>query len=362
MKNLFFIAAFVAAGIACSLKAGATELKDMKYVDARSLHIIGMPYETPLADYARLPEQLREELRGSLVSLGVNSAGVAVRFSSDSPVISAKWRVRNHFSMNHMPDTGIRGLDLYVLDGNKWRYVGTAKPGAKESISAFVRNGDNELKEYVAYLPLYDGVESLEIGVEPGSLIEKPRNNSLTSNQDKKPVIFYGTSITQGGCASRPGMAYPAILGRMMNRETINLGFSGNARMDKAMAKAINMVDFHTLVLDCLPNMSAQMVRDSAEYFLRSILKINSEKRIIMVENPVFPNLFLDKNSSAEIVEENSEWRALYDKLRREGFKNIKYVKGEGLIGDDSEATVDAVHLTDLGFLRFSESLIKYLK
>ena len=362
MKKEFLTAAFTAAMLMISLSVRGTELKDLKFVDAKSLHITGMPFDSPLGDFSRLPEQLRGELRSSLVSLGLNSAGIAVRFCSDSPVIAARWRVRNNFSMNHMPDTGIRGLDIYVLDGKVWRYVGTAKPGGKENLSAFIRSSDNTMREYIAYLPLYDGVESLEFGVEPGSSIDKPRNPALTSMGDKKPVIFYGTSITQGGCASRPGMAYPAILGRMLNRESINLGFSGNARMDMALAKAVNMVDFHTLVLDCLPNMNAQMVRDSAEVFIRTVLKQNPGKRIIMVENPEFPNLLLDKKASAEIVEENGEWRALFEKLRREGFRNIRYVKGEGLIGDDSEATVDGVHLTDLGFLRFSESLVKYLR
>ena len=342
--------------------SNATELKDLKYTDARSLQITGMAYDTPLAEYSRLPEQLRGEFRESLLSLGVNSAGIAVRFRSDSPVIAASWRVRNNFSMNHMPDTGIRGLDLYTLDGDKWKYIGTAKPVAKESMSAFIRNGDSVMREYIAYLPLYDGVESLEIGVEPDAFLGKPINPALIFSTERKPVIFYGTSITQGGCASRPGMAYPAILGRMLNRETINLGFSGNARMDKAIAKAINMVDFHTLVLDCLPNMNAQMVRDSAEYFIRTILSANPGKNFIMVENPRFPHLFIDSKNAAEIKEENEVWRSLYEKFRKEGYRNIKFVRGEGLIGDDNEATVDGVHLTDLGFQRFSESLVKFLR
>lgn len=354
--------AVVVLALAKPVASGATELKDLEYRDARSLQITGMAYDTPIAEYSRLPEQLRGEFREQLLSLGVNSAGIAVRFSSDSPVIAARWRVRNNFSMNHMPDTGIRGLDLYVLDGKKWKYIGTAKPGAKESVSAFIKNGDRVMREYIAYLPLYDGVESLEIGVEPGARLGKPLNPALTSSGERRPVIFYGTSITQGGCASRPGMAYPAILGRMLDRETINLGFSGNARMDKAIAKAINMVDFHTLVLDCLPNMTAQMVRDSAEYFIRTIISANPGKNFVMVENPAFPQLLLDSKTAADIKEENDVWRSLYNKFRKEGYINIKYVRGEGLIGDDNEATVDGVHLTDLGFQRFSESLVKFLR
>ena len=363
MKKLSMIFALSFAALLCVKTGSSQDMKSLRYVDAKSLMVTGMAFNNPLGDFARLPEELRGELRSSLISLGMNSAGVAVRFRSDSPVIAAKWRVRNNFSMNHMPDTGIRGLDLYVLDNGKWKYIGTAKPGAsKDNLSAFIRNGDRVMREYITYLPLYDGVEFLEIGVDSVSTIDMPVNRALISGPDRKPVIFYGTSITQGGCASRPGMAYPAILGRMMNRESINLGFSGNARMDMAIAKSVNMVDYHTLVLDCLPNMTAQMVRHSAEIFIRTVLKHNPGKRIVMVENPEFPNLLPDKKASAEIVEENGEWRALFERLRREGFRNIIYVKGNGLIGEDSEATVDGVHLTDLGFQRFSENLVKYLK
>lgn len=345
--------------------------EEMRFVQADSLMIVGKAFEQSIVKYGRLPKVLEGEFRKELISLGQNSSGLAVRFSTNSTAISARWRVTNNTSFNHMASTGIKGLDLYVLEGSKWMYVGTARPSGVESFSVFIKNMTKQNREYIAYLPLYDGVESLEIGVDPEAEIALPRNTrlikSLSDGQNsnitevnaerKKPIIFYGTSITQGGCASRPGMAYPAILGRMMDRETINLGFSGNARLDFAIAKAINMIDAEAVVIDCLPNTTTQMVKDSAYRFITHIAQAKPQTPIFMVENPNFPYLLLNETAIAEQREENAAWRDLYARLASEGFENIIYVRGDNLFGDDNEATVDGVHLTDLGFLRFSEAL-----
>jgi hypothetical protein len=111
----------------------------------------------------------------------------------------------------------------------------------------------SERREYILYLPLYDGIVDLEIGVDSTAELSLPRNNRLVKCNDGKAIIVYGTSITQGGCASRPGMAYTSILGRMLDREVINLGFSGYARLDNSLAKAICRINSNTVVLDCLP-------------------------------------------------------------------------------------------------------------
>ncbi|HCV15964.1 MAG TPA: hydrolase [Rikenellaceae bacterium] len=354
-----FCLALIGGLMIISSAAVAQKQEEMRFVQADSLMIVGKAFEQSFVKYGRLPKELEGEFRKELVSLGSNSSGLAIRFSTNSTAISARWKVTNNTSFNHMASTGIKGLDLYVLEGSKWMYVGTARPSGVESFSVFVKSMTRQNREYIAYLPLYDGVESLEIGVDPGADISLPRNTRLVKsvNSNKKPVIFYGTSITQGGCASRPGMAYPAILGRMMDRETINLGFSGNARLDFAIAKAINMIDAEAVIIDCLPNTTTQMVRDSAYRFITHIALAKPQTPIFMIENPNFPYLLLNETANAEQREENAAWRNLYAQLAGEGFENIIYVRGDNLLGDDNESTVDGVHLTDLGFLRFSEAL-----
>ena len=344
--------------------------EDMRFVDAATLMLIGDGFENSHVQYGRLPESI--SFRKELIDLGANSAGLAIRFSSNSTAIAARWIVRNNFAMNHMAATGVKGLDLYVYDdrAERWSYIGTARPSSgKESFSVFANGIGNredhsdseESREYMVYLPLYDGVELLEIGVDREAEIGVPQKAILTKSKEYKPIIFYGTSITQGGCASRPGMAYPAIVGRELGRETINLGFSGNGRMDLSVAEAINRIDAAALVIDCLPNMTVRMVQDSAYSFIRHVADANSVMVIYMVENPRFPQSKYNNTMKAELDEENSVWREVFEQLRRAGYANVEYISGENLIGEDGESTVDGTHFTDLGFMRYAQELLVYL-
>jgi len=337
----------------------AQKVSDLKFYNAEQFEVIGKGFEESQGPYTRLPLSIKGEVRGAVWDLGLNSAGLAIRFSTDSKCIGAKWTLLNNFSMAHMPATGIRGMDLYRLEEDEWRFVGTAQPNGKESSNIFIRRMSGEMAEYVIYLPLYDGVIDIEIGVDSTAMIGLPKNSSLTRTlqPDMKPILFYGTSITQGGCASRPGMAYPAIIGRMTGAETINLGFSGNARMDFVMAESITKIDASSYVLDCLPNCTAQIVRDSAQIFIEHILKVHPRRPVYMVEEVEFPYFEFDAQSAADHEDKNREWLSVYNELRNKGYENLYYIKSEGLLGNDGEATVDATHFTDLGFMRFAREL-----
>ncbi|MDR0714528.1 MAG: SGNH/GDSL hydrolase family protein [Bacteroidales bacterium] len=335
---------------------------NMNFVSVDKLMLIGQGFAESHVKYGRLPAAMEKEFRPELHYLGTNSAGIAVRFSSNSTTIAVRWTVRNDNTMNHMAPTGIKGLDLYSLDKGKWHYAGTARPTGKTSVGIVVQNLSGDMRDYIAYFPLYDGVESVEIGVVQDAVIGKPVDNRLTKRREAKPVVFYGTSITQGGCASRPGMAYPSILGRMLNRETVNLGFSGNGKLDFSLAEAISRIDAEAVVIDCLPNNTAQTVRDSAYRFITHIAKAKPAMKIFMLENPEYPSARFNLKVRQRITEINKEWKTLYSTLKKEGFRQIVYVNAHGLTGSDGEATVDGVHFTDLGFLRYAEALFPYLK
>ena len=329
-----------------------------KFFDGKDLTILGKAFDTPHL-YGRLPAHLEGKIREQLWYLGRNSAGIALRFSSNTTAVTLKWSVLNNFSMNHMPATGIKGLDLYVNEGDGWNYAGTAKPVGKSSEAVVIKNMERRVREYLIYLPLYDGAEKIEVGVDNDSDFN-PKPENLMFSREKR-VIFYGTSITQGGCASRPGMAYPSIFSRLSGVETINLGFSGNGRLDLEIAKEISRADFDVLFMDCLPNCTAQIVRDSAEVFIKTIREQKPTAKIVLVENPKFPYLVLDKKTFSELDEENREWKALYLKLKKSD-KHIYYIPGDKILGDDSETTVDGVHYTDLGFMRAANELYKHYK
>jgi len=342
--------------------AYAQKLENMRFVDARELMLLGKGFENTESYYTRLPLDLKNEIRPEVWDLGKNSAGMAVRFYSNTATIAVKWKVLNNFHMNHMPDTGVKGIDLYSLDNNdKWYYMGTGRPTGTENSAILSDCMERQGREYMLYLPLYDGIVNLEIGVDSTAEISSPRSNKLVKCDDGKAIVVYGTSITQGGCASRPGMAYTSILGRMLGREVINLGFSGNARLDNSLAKAICKINSNTIVLDCLPNTTAQMLKDSAYTFLKIILDSKPGAKLYMVENPLFPTLRFNNQIMTELSEENWIWRSIYLRLGREGFRNVYYIKGEELVGEDGEGTVDGVHMSDLGFYRYAKTLFKYL-
>lgn len=338
----------------------AQKSSELVYTDVEEFAtLINQGFGNTEMRYSRIPADLKDQTRKDVWDLGLNSAGIAIRFSSNAKAMGAQWTLLNNFKMNHMPGTGIRGIDLYALVDGQWRHVGTAQPNGKESRNLFFRNGDGSEREYLAYLPLYDGVEKLAIGVDSTATLSAPK---VVTFKSRKPFVFYGTSITQGGCASRPGMAYSSILGRWFDCEAINLGFSGNARMDRSMLEAIKRIDAEKYVIDCLPNCTQKIIQDSSYHFMSTLAKERPEVTIYMVENIGFTDRHVNQRTAKDLVEKNQLWYDLYKRLRKEGYKNVKYIPAKGLVGADDEHSVDGAHLTDLGFLRMAEGLKKHLK
>lgn len=343
------------------LMAFGQKATELKYVNAEELMLINQGFDNTELYYSRLPKDMKDVTRKAVWDLGLNSAGLAVRFSSDSKSLGAKWTLLNNFGMNHMAKTGVCGIDFYTLDEKgQWVFIGTAIPSGKESQKCVISNMDGKMRDYMAYLPLYDGVTSVEIGVDSSAVIGMPRNAALNKGA-RKPIVFYGTSITQGGCASRPGMVYTSIISRERNQECINLGFSGNGRMDKALAETIARIDADQYVIDCLPNCTTKILQDSAYYFMTYLAKAHPDAPIFMVENVDYKYGFVDIKTRDYTIGKNAYWRELYKKLRKEGYKNLRYIPGDKLSGS-SECTVDGTHRTDLGFQQMAEVFLKYLK
>jgi lysophospholipase L1-like esterase len=222
-----------------------------------------------------------------------------------------------------------------------------------------ISNMNGQDMEYMLYLPLYDGLSKLEIGFQPGSTIGNPL---VDSPKREKPVVFYGTSITQGGCASRAGMAYPSQLSRMLDRQTINLGFSGNGRLDLEIAEAMAEIDASCYVIDCLPNVDITLMNEKYLPFLDAIRKKRPEVPILLVGNILFPHMCFDQSVNKMLTEKNLTLHRIFTEQKSKGDRHIYYMKADKLIGEDHEATVDGVHLTDLGFLRISQNLCPVLR
>jgi len=328
--------------------------------DVRDLTIEGKGWTDTKVFFDRLPAKAEGVVRGEVWNLSRDSAGLCVRFTTDATTISARWSLTStRLAMPHMPATGVSGLDLYVRSAAGWRWLAVGQPErARDNTAVLAKGLPPGRREYLLYLPLYNGVSSVEIGVPGESKLE---NGPARAVDRRKPIVFYGTSITQGGCASRPGMAHVAIVGRHLDRPVINLGFSGNGLMEPELAALLAELDPAVYVLDCLPNMTAKLVRERVEPFVRPLRKAHPTTPIVLAEDRTYANAPIVPAQRERNSTSRAELKAAYDRLKAAGVGNLHYLTGETQLGDDGEDTVDGSHPTDLGFYRMASAFGKVL-
>lgn len=259
-----------------------------------------------------------------------------------------------------MTDVGIKGLDLYCWEGNgQWRFVNSARPNGKTNQVTVIANMQPKEREYMLYLPLYDGLVALSIGVDSLSSINQPQINYPVR---EKPIVFYGTSILQGGCASRPGMAHTNIISRRLNRECINLGFSGNGQLDLEVARVMAEVDASVFVLDFVPNASVEQMKERMETFYRIIRSKHPDTPVVFIEDPIFTHTLYDERIAKEVQRKNDTLKEIFNRLKKENEKNIFFISSKKMLGEDGEATIDGIHFTDLGMMRYADLVCPIIK
>jgi hypothetical protein len=312
---------------------------DLRWHDARELLIEGKGWPDTELLYQRLPPRAKNSVPAAVWELSDHTAGLCVRFVTDSRRIAAIWDGGG--AMNHMAATGNSGLDLYARHGGEWRFCGVGRPQETRTTAVLADHLAGTRTEYLLYLPLYNHVTDLQIGVEKDAVITKapPR-----PKETARPLVFYGTSITQGGCASRAGMCHPAILGRWLDREVINLGFSGAGKMEPEMAKLLAEIDAAVFVLECLPNMTTDMVQQRVEPFVHVLRQARPTTPILLVES-----LFHAGDNPGNVALRNA-----FANLNQQGVQHVYYLPGEKLLSGREDGTVDGVHPTDLGFYRMA--------
>ena len=348
----------LAVCIGLSISLVRSEDAPMKYVDALEFRVINHWDEGgTLTPYTRIPAYLKDSIRQELWDRGMNSAGIGIRFATNSKRIGIRYNLHSNFHMAHMADTGIKGTDLYILSPEgKWQYVNTNRP-SKDSIQTktYVEHMDGTMHECLIYLPLYDGVNWMEIGVDSDAVLIQPQ---VDNPRKKMRVMNYGTSIMHGGCASRTGMAATNIMQRELNVEMVNLGVSGEGKLVYPMARAMaQMDDIIAYIIDPVPNCT-QMMCDTLTYgFIKLIRDARPNVPIIMVEGPMYPYAKFDSFFRDYLPAKNEAFRKNFERLKAEGDDNLYYVTCEGLTGPDEEGTVDGIHLTDLGFRAYADKL-----
>lgn len=354
MKRLILT---MVAVVAIALQAAAAKIDSLEFYSARDYRIVGKGFTDTESFFDRLPASFKEGCREELWTLSTNTAGMAVRFCTNSKSIAVKWTVRQQMNMGHMTSIGIRGVDLYRLTDRGWQHVNSGFPSSKnkENSDMLIENMDGQVAEYMLYLPLYDGVSDIQIGIDRDAEIGQPLNPSPRADRS---VVFYGSSIMQGGCANRPGMCSTSILSRDMDFEAFNLGFSGNARCDLYIAEAMALMNPTVYFLDFVPNCTADMIKERAVKFIEIIRKAHPTTPIIMIDSYKFPTLQWDSEQRAQWDAKTAEIRKVAEHFKRD--KNFYYYEGESY--NNGECSVDGAHLTDLGFQAMADHYKKLLK
>jgi hypothetical protein len=301
--------------------------------------------------FDRFPSAAEGKVTSPVWGLSHDSAGMVVRFKTDATVIWANYTLRSErLAGANMTRIGASGIDLYARDDSgKWRWVGVTRPEEKIVRQQIVSGLKPGYREYAAYLPLYNGVEQLSIGVPPNAKFEP------LAPRTEKPIVFYGTSITQGASASRPGMVHTAILGRRFDRPVINLGFSGNGRMDAAVGELLVKIDAAVFVIDCLPNMGAADVRQKCIPLVKQLRAGRPDTPIVLVEDRRNTSSWIVPSRDKAHTDNHAALRESFATLQKEGVKGLYYLGGDDLMGHDAEGSTDGSHPSDLGFVRHAD-------
>jgi lysophospholipase L1-like esterase len=319
--------------------------------------VTGLPWLAQDGVYRRLPVQPSLPIRQEVDRLANFTAGVQVRFQTDSSKLAVQVVLADKASMYQMPATGQCGVDCYIGAPGEQLYINTSRFDftQTEYEATLFEALPRQMRDITLNLPLYQGVKELWIGIEPASATA-----GFPGFASPKKVLIYGTSITHGACASRPGMAYSNILSRMFPLEIVNLGFSGNAQGEPELAHLISQIeDPALLILDYEANTpSTERLKESLPEFIRIYRERHPAVPIVVISQICLARETFDDSLYRRREGRKQLQRETVERLRREGETNIHFVDGTQLLGPDyQECTADSVHPSDLGYYRIAESL-----
>lgn len=311
----------------------------------RDLPVEGVGYVDGETPFVRWPARAKGKLPSGLWSMGRQSTGVYLRFKTDADRLAVRWTVENEHPTDPLiPEAGLSGLDVYRQENSgRWRFVGNKRYWSRDHGTNVA--GRTEFAWVpgaagIIYLPTRSHVVDLRVGV--------PRGKSFAAFPHpaghEKPVVHYGTSIVHGGCASRPGLTFTAIAGRALDRNYINLGFSGAAKMEIELPPFLAEIDAAVYVIDPVWNMNVQLIEERAAPFLRKLKELRPTTPILLCEGCT---------QSATPMRANVAMRKVYDMLKAEDpakWANLHYFSADGMFPpDDDELTHDFCHPNDWG-------------
>lgn len=324
--------------------------EDIRFYDVQSepFRIYGVIWEKGM--FRRMPEAAAQGISKGVYGLHTNTAGGRVRFVTDSAYVAIKTEY-TPCRKSHFPLTGSSGFDMYIGTGKDSRYAGTFVPPVDvedgyESVIDFATAGERII---TINFPLYSEVRRLYIGLQQGAMLREAPEYSI-----KKPVVYYGSSITQGACASRAGSCYTSILSRQFDCDHINLGFAGSARGEEAMGEYIGGLDMEIFVMDYdhnAPNLAR--LKETHSRLFRQIRSRNPQLPIIIMPRPRYCHRGEDK-ARFDVIEQT------YLDAKAGGDENVYFVSNRELMEFvKDEGLVDNTHPTDSGFFNMTLALGK---
>ena len=322
--------------------------KDIRFynVTQKPFQLYGVFYDA--GKFRRLPEDIAKSVSAGVCGLHANTAGGRVRFKTDSAYIAINVKMPKIGKMPHFALTGSSGFDLYVFDQEE-KYNNTFVPpfDIEDGYESIVYFNSSKMREITINFPLYSEVSELYIGLQEGAMICEPK-----PYKTEKPVVYYGSSITQGGCASRPGNSYESVIARRLDVNYINLGFSGNAKGESVFAEYIKCLDMSAFVYDYDYNApSAEHLADTHKNFYSIIRKANPTLPIVIMSRPKF-TLSDNEKLRLDIIKKT------YEEARADGDKNIYFIDGATLMAlARDEGTVDGCHPNDFGFASMAKAV-----
>lgn len=328
------------------------------YLDVRAvpqIRLSGLAWKEKNGNYHRMDDAFESEYTLGVNIRSNNTSGVQATVKTNTKTIGVHMVLNKPDFMEHMPDNGVAGVDIFKGNGLQKRFWQIAACYNRESEYTRVFSCDGQLEDYTFNLPLYSGVEKMEIGLLPDAVISEPEPYAV-----QKPVLVHGSSITQGGCASRPGNCYVNMLSRMLNVEIINLGFSSNARGDEIVAKLIAGLDISAFIYDYDHNAAdAKYLKKTHKKFFQIIRDAKPDLPIIMMTKPDYDDNPVEGEKRKAVIYQT------YMSAVKAGDQNVYFIDGSQLFGHDffrDCCTVDRNHPTDLGFSRMAAGVAPVLK
>ena len=311
--------------------------------------------------YTRIPQRIKEEVSKGVWTNGQHSAGLSIHFVCNAPEIKVRYQVTGGLAMPHMPATGVSGIDMYRVNAEGKQNVCLGKYAFKDTILYTYPNQfkskHNKGFEYHIYLPLYNQVKWMEIGVPEDSYFK------FIPKSQERPIVVYGTSIAHGACATRPGMAWTNIVQRNLECPLVNLGFSGWGRLEKGVQDFMNEQNAQLYVFDCMPNLVLDSDQEIYDKVINAARQIRSkhDAPIIFIDHAGYSNQYTDTTMKEEYDHANRTQARAFSDLKAQGMKDIYYISREDL-NLSPDAWVDHVHPSDLGMQRQADVVLRKIR